>query len=201
MSWPRATTSPANTRTNIRCVRRSGWRRRRQAGKFKDEIIPVKTKMKKVNKETKEETIVDYTVTGDECNRPDTTLEGLAKLDAGARAGQVRHRRQCQPAFGRRGRRGADGSQGGREARAAAAGPVQGLGGRRLRAGRDGHRPGVRDSAPAGTPRAEDRRHRSVGAERSLRHRSASIAATRSASTRRSTTSTAARSRSAIPSA
>ncbi len=50
------------------------------AGKFNDEIVPVKTKMKKVNKETKEETIVDYTVTGDECNRPDTTLEGLAKL-------------------------------------------------------------------------------------------------------------------------
>jgi acetyl-CoA C-acetyltransferase len=51
-----------------------------QAGKFKDEIVPMKTKMKQVNKETKEETIVDYTVTGDECNRPDTTLEGLAKL-------------------------------------------------------------------------------------------------------------------------
>ncbi|MBN9532794.1 MAG: acetyl-CoA C-acyltransferase [Alphaproteobacteria bacterium] len=51
-----------------------------QAGKFKDEIIPVKTKMKKVNKETKEETIVDYTVDRDECNRPDTTLEGLSKL-------------------------------------------------------------------------------------------------------------------------
>jgi acetyl-CoA C-acetyltransferase len=51
-----------------------------QAGKFKDEIIPVKTKMKKANKETKEETIVDYTVDRDECNRPDTTLEGLSKL-------------------------------------------------------------------------------------------------------------------------
>jgi acetyl-CoA C-acetyltransferase len=51
-----------------------------QAGKFKDEIVPMKTRMKQVNKETKEETIVDYTVTGDECNRPDTTLEGLAKL-------------------------------------------------------------------------------------------------------------------------
>ena len=51
-----------------------------QAGKFKDEIVPVKTKMKVVNKETKEETIVDYTVDRDECNRPDTTLEGLAKL-------------------------------------------------------------------------------------------------------------------------
>jgi acetyl-CoA C-acetyltransferase len=36
--------------------------------------------MKLVNKETKEETIVDYTVDRDECNRPDTTIEGLAKL-------------------------------------------------------------------------------------------------------------------------
>ena len=51
-----------------------------QAQKFKDEIVPMKTKMKQVNKETKEETIVDYTVDRDECNRPDTTLEGLAKL-------------------------------------------------------------------------------------------------------------------------
>jgi acetyl-CoA C-acetyltransferase len=51
-----------------------------QAGKFKDEIVPMKTKMKKVNKDTKEETIVDYTVDRDECNRPDTTMEGLAGL-------------------------------------------------------------------------------------------------------------------------
>src|SRR5258706_13566029 len=51
-----------------------------QAGKFKDEIVPMKTKMKVVNKETKEESIVDYTVDRDECNRPDTTLEGLSKL-------------------------------------------------------------------------------------------------------------------------
>ena len=51
-----------------------------QADKFKDEIVPMKTKMKQVNRETKEETIVDYTVTRDECNRPDTTLQGLAGL-------------------------------------------------------------------------------------------------------------------------
>ncbi|HEY7901802.1 MAG TPA: thiolase family protein, partial [Caulobacteraceae bacterium] len=51
-----------------------------QAGKFADEIVPMKTRMKVVNKETKEESIVDYTVDRDECNRPDTTLEGLAKL-------------------------------------------------------------------------------------------------------------------------
>ena len=51
-----------------------------QANKFKDEIVPLATKMKVVNKETKEETIVDYVVDRDECNRPDTTLEGLQKL-------------------------------------------------------------------------------------------------------------------------
>ena len=33
-----------------------------QADKFKDEIVPMKTKMKVVNKATKEEKIVDYVV-------------------------------------------------------------------------------------------------------------------------------------------
>jgi acetyl-CoA C-acetyltransferase len=51
-----------------------------QANKFADEIVPMATKMKVVNKDTKEESIIDYVVTKDECNRPDTTLEGLAKL-------------------------------------------------------------------------------------------------------------------------
>jgi len=51
-----------------------------QANKFADEIAPMKTKMKVVNKETKEESIVDYVVDRDECNRPDTSAEGLAKL-------------------------------------------------------------------------------------------------------------------------
>ncbi|MDO9284422.1 MAG: acetyl-CoA C-acyltransferase [Aquabacterium sp.] len=50
------------------------------AGKFKDEIISVKTKMKVVDKVTKEESLVDAVVDRDECNRPDTTLAGLAKL-------------------------------------------------------------------------------------------------------------------------
>ena len=51
-----------------------------QAGKFKDEIVPMNTKMKQVNRETKEETIVDYVVDRDECNRPSTTLADLQKL-------------------------------------------------------------------------------------------------------------------------
>jgi acetyl-CoA C-acetyltransferase len=49
-------------------------------GLFDEEIVPMATKMKLVNKETKEETIVDYVVTKDECNRADTSMEGLTKL-------------------------------------------------------------------------------------------------------------------------
>ena len=51
------------------------------AGKFKDEIISVKTQMKVVDKVTKAESFVDAVVDRDECNRPETTLEGLAKLE------------------------------------------------------------------------------------------------------------------------
>ena len=52
-----------------------------QAGKFEDEIVPVRTRMKVVDKVTKAESFVDYVVDRDECNRPDTTLEGLLKLE------------------------------------------------------------------------------------------------------------------------
>ncbi|MBI1251586.1 MAG: acetyl-CoA C-acyltransferase [Alphaproteobacteria bacterium] len=51
-----------------------------QAGLFKDEIVPMKTKMKKIDKETKAESMVDAVVDRDECNRPDTTPEGLSSL-------------------------------------------------------------------------------------------------------------------------
>ena len=51
-----------------------------QAGLFDDEIVPMETKMKVIDKETGEESIVDYTVDRDECNRPTTSLEGLSSL-------------------------------------------------------------------------------------------------------------------------
>ncbi len=51
-----------------------------QAQKFKDEIVPLTTKMKKVDKATGTESIVEVTVDHDEGNRPDTTLEGLKAL-------------------------------------------------------------------------------------------------------------------------
>jgi len=50
------------------------------AGKFNDEIVPLTTKMKHVDKATGAESIVEVTVSRDDANRPDTTLEGLAAL-------------------------------------------------------------------------------------------------------------------------
>lgn len=58
-----------------------------QAQKFKDEIVPMATKMKKIDKATGAESIVDVTVDRDECNRPDTTLEGLQGLQPVFRGG------------------------------------------------------------------------------------------------------------------
>ena len=51
-----------------------------QSGGYDDEIIPMDTKMLLTNKETGESKEIDYTVDKDECNRPETTLEGLASL-------------------------------------------------------------------------------------------------------------------------
>ncbi|MGN6515140.1 MAG: acetyl-CoA C-acyltransferase [Rhizomicrobium sp.] len=59
-----------------------------QAQKFADEIVPMKTKMKHIDKATKQESVVDYTVDHDECNRPDTTLEGLQALKPVFQGGQ-----------------------------------------------------------------------------------------------------------------
>ena len=51
------------------------------AGRYDDEIIPMATKMMLKNKETGAEKEVDVVVDGDDCNRPQTTLEGLSSLN------------------------------------------------------------------------------------------------------------------------
>ena len=48
---------------------------------FKDEIIACATRMAEKNKETGEVTYREVVATLDNCNRPSTTLEGLAKLE------------------------------------------------------------------------------------------------------------------------
>jgi acetyl-CoA C-acetyltransferase len=51
-----------------------------QAKRFDDEIVPLPTTKKVIDKNTKAESFEPVTLTGDEGNRPDTTLEGLAAL-------------------------------------------------------------------------------------------------------------------------
>jgi acetyl-CoA acyltransferase len=51
-----------------------------KAGKFDEEIFPVNTTYLVKDKATGQESKKEATVKSDECNRPDTTLEGLAKL-------------------------------------------------------------------------------------------------------------------------
>jgi acetyl-CoA acetyltransferase family protein len=51
-----------------------------QAGRFDAEIVPLKTTKSVENKDTKEITHEEVTLRQDEGNRPETTLEGLAKL-------------------------------------------------------------------------------------------------------------------------
>ncbi len=59
-----------------------------EAGLFADEIVPLETTMKVVDKETKEESFHEVVADRDDCNRPDTTLEGLASLKPVFKDGQ-----------------------------------------------------------------------------------------------------------------
>ena len=91
-----------------RCAASRRRRRRGPTGKFTDEVVPVEIKSRKGV------TVVDQ----DDHLRPDTTLEGLAKLPAAFSKDGTRHRRQRERH--RRRRRGADSRVGeGREGQGA----------------------------------------------------------------------------------
>jgi len=51
-----------------------------QSGKFKEEIFPITVKMQVIDKATGTTSEKEVTVDKDECNRPQTTAEGLAQL-------------------------------------------------------------------------------------------------------------------------
>lgn len=51
-----------------------------EAGRYDDEIVPMKTQMLLTNKETGEQKVVNAECVKDECNRPTTTMEGLSAL-------------------------------------------------------------------------------------------------------------------------
>ncbi|MBP8029928.1 MAG: acetyl-CoA C-acyltransferase [Pseudomonadales bacterium] len=57
-------------------------------GIFDNEIVPMTTMMSVFNKDTKETTYKEVTCAKDECNRADTTLEGLQKLEPVWKDGQ-----------------------------------------------------------------------------------------------------------------
>jgi acetyl-CoA C-acetyltransferase len=59
------------------------------SGKFDDEIVPMATTKSVFNRETKETTFEDVTLTKDEGNRPSTTLESLSQLDPVWKDGKV----------------------------------------------------------------------------------------------------------------
>jgi len=61
----------------------------RDAGRFDAEIVPVTTRMKVVDKNTNAESIRDVTVKHDEGIRPDTTLEGVAKIKPAIEGGVI----------------------------------------------------------------------------------------------------------------
>jgi acetyl-CoA C-acetyltransferase/acetyl-CoA acyltransferase len=63
---------------SLECQRRVGVAL--QGGRFNDEIVPITTKMAVVNKDTKEVTFQQVTLSKDEGPRPDTTAESLAKI-------------------------------------------------------------------------------------------------------------------------
>ena len=60
-----------------------------QEGKFDDEIVSVTTTMGVMDKITKEISFVEKTTSKDECNRPNTTIEGLSSLNPVVEGGSI----------------------------------------------------------------------------------------------------------------
>jgi acetyl-CoA C-acetyltransferase len=61
----------------------------RAEGKFKDEIVPITTKMKVVDKNTGTETLKEVVAEHDEGIRPDTTYEGVSQIKPAIEGGVI----------------------------------------------------------------------------------------------------------------
>ena len=61
----------------------------RAEGKFDDEIVPITTKMKVVDKETAQETIKEVTASADEGIRPGTNYEGVSQIKPAIEGGVI----------------------------------------------------------------------------------------------------------------
>ena len=61
----------------------------RAEGKFKDEIVPITTKMKVVDKNTGQDTMKEVTASEDEGIRPDTNYEGVSQIKPAIEGGCI----------------------------------------------------------------------------------------------------------------
>jgi acetyl-CoA C-acetyltransferase len=61
----------------------------RAEGKFKDEIVPITTKMKVIDKNTNVEAMKEVTAEHDEGIRPDTTFEGVSQIKPAIEGGVI----------------------------------------------------------------------------------------------------------------
>ena len=61
----------------------------RAEGRFKDEIVPITTKMKVLDKNTGQETLREVTAAEDEGIRPDTTYEGVSQIKPAIEGGCI----------------------------------------------------------------------------------------------------------------
>src|SRR5581483_9130078 len=61
----------------------------RAAGRFKDEIVPLATRMKVIDKNTGQESIREVTAAEDEGIRPDTTYEGVSQIKPAIEGGVI----------------------------------------------------------------------------------------------------------------
>ena len=61
----------------------------REEGKFREEIVPITTKMKVIDKVTSAETLKEVTAEHDEGIRPDTTYEGVSQIKPAIEGGVI----------------------------------------------------------------------------------------------------------------
>ena len=61
----------------------------RAEGKFRDEIVPITTKMKVIDKNTGKDSISEVTASEDEGIRPDTTYEGVSQIKPAIEGGVI----------------------------------------------------------------------------------------------------------------
>ena len=131
-------------------------------GRLQEELVPVPLKDRKG--EPSGETLNE-----DDHRRPQTTMEGLAKLKACIWQERHRHCRQCQRHSRRRCCSRSDVTRRGRQARIETAGTNRELGHRRGRTQADGSRSRASDEACAAESWADSGLHRFDRSERSFR--------------------------------